>query len=51
MLIMKQTETDKITVKKKTKKGIYKVRVTVKAAGTVEYKPASKTVTVTVRVK
>lgn len=41
----------KITVKKKTKKGTYKIKVRVTAAGTAEYKAASKTVTVTVRVK
>ena len=44
-------KTGKVTVKKKTKKGTYKVRVTVKAAGTTEYKPASKTVTITVKAK
>ena len=41
----------KITVKKKTKKGTYKVVVRVKAAGTANYKSVSKTVNVTVRVK
>ena len=44
-----------ITVKKNTKKGTYKMKVTVKAAGTStgspQYKPLSKTVTVTVVVK
>ena len=43
--------TGKITVKKKTKKGIYKVRVKVTAAGNVSFKPGSKTVTVVIRVK
>ena len=41
----------KITVKKGTKKGTYKMTVTVKAAATDEYKAASKKVTVSVKVK
>lgn len=45
----------KITVKKKTKKGTYKMKVTVKAAGTStgspQYKAAAKTLTVTIKVK
>lgn len=41
----------KITVKKGLKKGKYKIRITVNAAGNNEYNPASKTVTVTVIVK
>ena len=45
----------KITVKKNTKKGTYKMKVTVKAAGTntgsTQYKPLSKTVTVTIVVQ
>lgn len=41
----------KIKVAKKTKKGTYKMNVTVKAAGTSKYKAVSKTVTVTVKVK
>ena len=41
----------KITVKKKTKKGTYKLTVQVTAAGDKEYKNASKTVTVKVKVK
>ncbi|MBR3149607.1 MAG: S8 family serine peptidase [Eubacterium sp.] len=41
----------KITVKKGLKKGSYKVKIKVTAAGNTEYKSASKTVTVTVRIK
>ncbi|MDO4854462.1 MAG: penicillin-binding Tp47 domain C-containing protein [Coriobacteriia bacterium] len=41
----------KITVKKKTKKGTYKVKVVVKAAGNGNYNAATKTVTVKVKVK
>ncbi len=41
----------KITVKKKTKKGTYKVKVVVKAAGDSNYNAASKTITVAVKVK
>lgn len=44
-------KTGKITVKKKTKKGTYKVKVTVKAAGTIEFKPGSKRVNVTIKAK
>ena len=40
-----------IIVKKKTRKGTYKVKVRVKAAGNANYKSSTKTVTVTVRVK
>ena len=40
-----------ITVKKGTKKGTYKIKVKVTAAGDSTYKPLSKTVTVTVKVK
>lgn len=43
--------TGKITVKKKTKKGTYKVKVKVNAAGNSVYQPASKTVQVTIKVK
>lgn len=43
--------TGKITVKKKTKKGTYKVKVTVKAAGNENYNAGSKTVDVKVVVK
>ncbi len=43
--------TGKITVKKKTKKGTYKVKVKVTAAGDANYNAASKTVTVKVKVK
>ncbi|MBR3149786.1 MAG: cadherin repeat domain-containing protein [Eubacterium sp.] len=41
----------KITVKKGLKKGTYKVKVKVKAAGNTYYKAGSKTVTVTIKVK
>ena len=40
-----------ITVKQGTKKGSYKIRVKIKAAGDSDYKSATKTVTVKVRVK
>jgi hypothetical protein len=43
--------TGKVSVKKKTKKGTYKMTVTVKAAATDDYKAASKKVTVSVKVK
>lgn len=43
--------TGKITAKKGLKKGKYKVRVKVTASGNEHYKPGSKTVTVTIRVK
>ncbi|MBQ9531308.1 MAG: Ig-like domain-containing protein [Eubacterium sp.] len=42
--------TGKITVKKGLKKGTYKLKVKVKAAGNNTYKAATKTVTVTVKV-
>ena len=45
------TKTGKVTVKKKTKKGTYKVKVKVTAAGKLEYKAGSKSVYVTVKVK
>ena len=41
----------KITVKKGTKKGSYSLKVKVTAAGTKVYKPGSKTVKITVKVK
>ena len=44
-------KTGKVTVKKGLKKGSYKVKVKVKAAGTDNYKAAAKTVTFTVNVK
>ena len=44
-------KTGKIKVKKGTKKGTYKVKVRVSAAGNKTYKPASKTVTVKIKVK
>ena len=40
-----------ITVKKGTKKGIYKVRVTIAASGNGSYNSGQSTVNVTVRVK
>ena len=43
--------TGQVTVKKKTKKGTYKIKVKVTAAGTSSYKALSKNVTVTVKVK
>ena len=43
--------TGKITVKKKTKRGVYKIKVKVKAAGNSKYKALSKTVTLKVRIK
>ncbi|MCR5543399.1 MAG: hypothetical protein K6F55_04550, partial [Eubacterium sp.] len=45
------SKTGKITVKKKLKKGIYKVKIKVTAAGNDKYKKVTKTVTVKVRVK
>lgn len=45
------TKTGKITVKKATKKGTYALKVKVSAAGMVDYKAASKTVTIKVEVK
>ena len=45
------SKTGKISVKKKTKKGTYKVKVRVSAAGDQNYTAASRTVTVTVKVK
>lgn len=44
-------KTGKITVKKGTKKGTYKINVKVTAAGNGNYKAASKTVTVKIKVK
>ena len=44
-------KTGKITVKKGTKKGAYKAKVQIKAAGTANYNAVSKTVTVKVKVK
>ncbi len=43
-------KTGKVTVKKGTKKGVYKAKVTVTAAATSCYEVAAKTVTVKVRV-
>ena len=44
-------KTGKVTVKKKLKKGTYKVKVKVKAAGNSKYKPVTKTVTFKIKVK
>ena len=44
-------KTGKITVKKGTKKGTYKLKITASAAGNADYAPGSKSVTVTVVVK
>jgi len=44
-------KTGKITIKKKTKKGTYKMKVKVTASGNSAYAAASKTVTVTIKVK
>ncbi len=41
----------KVTVKKGLKKGTYKVKVAVTAAGNTNYKPVTKTVTVKIKVK
>ena len=43
--------TGKVTVKKGLKKGTYKVKVKVKAAGNTKYKAATKTVTFKIKVK
>ena len=45
------TKNGQITVKKKTKKGTYKMKVTVTAAGNNNYKAASATRTIVVKVK
>lgn len=44
-------KTGKVTVKKGLKKGTYKVKVKVKAAGTRNYKALTKTVKITIRVR
>ena len=44
-------KTGNITVKKGLKKGTYKVKIKVKAAGNATYKAATKTVTVKIKVK
>ena len=49
--IVVNKKTGKLTLKKGLKKGTYKVRVKVKAAGTSNYKAKTKTVTVVIRVK
>ncbi|MBR3149248.1 MAG: leucine-rich repeat domain-containing protein [Eubacterium sp.] len=47
----KVAKNGKLTVKKKLKKGTYKIKIKVTAAGNNEFNPVTKTVTVTVRVK
>lgn len=44
-------KTGKIKVKKKTRKGTYKMKVTITAAGSAKYRPATKKVTVKIRVR
>ena len=46
-----RNNTGKITVKKKTKKGTYKLSISVTASGNANYLAATKTVTVTIKVK
>ena len=41
----------KITVKKGLKKGTYRIRVKVSAAGSIEYKASNKTITVIIKIK
>lgn len=48
---IKVAKNGKVTVKKGTKKGTYKVKVKVTAAGNGNYKAYTKTITVTVKVK
>ena len=48
---IKVSKNGKVTVKKGTPKGTYKIKVRIKAAKTSTYKAASKTVTVKVKVK
>ncbi len=45
------TSTGNLKIKKGTKKGLYKIRIKVTAAGDSKYSPGSKTVTAKVRVK
>jgi len=40
----------KITIKKKLKRGTYKLKIKVTAAGNASYKPGSKTITVKIKV-
>ena len=49
--IIVNKKTGKITVKKGLKKGTYKLKVKVTAAGNSKYKPATKTVTVKLKIK
>lgn len=49
--IIVNSKTGKLTLKKGLKKKTYKVKVQIKAAGDKNYKPATKTVTLKVRVK
>ena len=43
--------TGKVTIKKKLKKGTYKIKCSVFAAGNANYKKATKTVTFKIKVK
>ena len=45
------TKTGKITVKKKLKKGTYKVKVQVTASGNANYESTKKVVTVKIKIK
>ena len=47
----KKKAVTKVTVKKGLKKGTYKVKVSVKAAGNDKYNPITKKVTFTIKVK
>ena len=47
----KVSKSGKITIKKGLKKGTYKLKVNVTAAGNANYKPLTKTVTVKVKIK
>ena len=49
--ILINKKTGKVTIKKKLRKGTYKLKVKVKAAGTSKYKDATKKVTVNIKVK
>ncbi|MBQ9061811.1 MAG: hypothetical protein IJ121_03135 [Eubacterium sp.] len=48
---IKVSKTGKITVKKGLKKGTYKIKVNVTAAGNANYMPLTKTVTVKIKIK
>jgi len=48
---IKVSSSGKVTVKKGLKKGTYKIKVNVTAAGNVAYRAVTKTVTLTIKVK